>query len=79
VEWVDYKDVTLLRTHMSDRGKIRARHVTGNCARHQGEIAAAIKTARDLVLLPYGKDKTTDTTEPSPPLQMSGPTGGVHP
>jgi small subunit ribosomal protein S18 len=60
VEWVDYKDVALLRRHMNDRGKIRARHVTGTCARHQGEIAIAIKTARDLVLLPYGSNAGND-------------------
>ncbi|MBV8957648.1 MAG: 30S ribosomal protein S18, partial [Actinobacteria bacterium] len=34
-DWVDYKDVNLLRRFMSDRGKIRARRVTGNCAQHQ--------------------------------------------
>jgi small subunit ribosomal protein S18 len=60
VEWVDYKDLALLRRHMNDRGKIRARHVTGTCARHQGEIAIAIKTARDLVLLPYGSNAEDD-------------------
>jgi len=53
VAWVDYKDVNMLRRYMSDRGKIRARRVTGNCAQHQREIALAIKTARELVLLPY--------------------------
>src|SRR5580658_6865021 len=60
VEWVDYKDLALLRRHMNDRGKIRARHVAGTCARHQGEIAIAIKTARDLVLLPYGSNAEDD-------------------
>jgi small subunit ribosomal protein S18 len=53
VDWVDYKDVNLLRRFMSDRGKIRARRVTGNCAQHQREVAVAIKTARELALLPY--------------------------
>jgi small subunit ribosomal protein S18 len=52
-ESVDYKDVNLLRRFMSDRGKIRARRVTGNCAQHQREVAIAIKTARELALLPY--------------------------
>ena len=52
-EWVDYKDVNLLRRFMSDRGKIRARRVTGNCAQHQRDVAVAIKTARELALLPY--------------------------
>ena len=51
--WVDYKDVNLLRRFMSDRGKIRARRVTGNCSQHQRDIQVAIKTARELALLPY--------------------------
>lgn len=54
-EWVDYKDVNLLRRFMSDRGKIRARRVTGNCAQHQRDVAVAIKTSRELALLPYAQ------------------------
>jgi hypothetical protein len=38
---------------MSDRGKIRARRVTGNCSQHQRDVQVAIKTARELALLPY--------------------------
>ncbi|MCU1463531.1 MAG: ribosomal protein [Acidimicrobiales bacterium] len=53
IEWVDYKDVNLLRRYMSDRGKIRAQRVSGNCRQHQQEVAVAIKTARELALLPY--------------------------
>jgi|SRR5579875_1305448 len=53
VTWVDYKDVNLLRRFMSDRGKIRSRRVTGNCAQHQRDVQVAIKTARELALLPY--------------------------
>ena len=60
VEWVDYKDVALLRKYMSDRGKIRARRVSGNCTQHQRDIAIAIKTARELVLLPYTQRTTTE-------------------
>ena len=41
-EWVDYKDVPMLRKYMSDRGKIRSRRVTGNCAQHQRALAQAI-------------------------------------
>src|SRR5487761_2151026 len=50
---VDYKEINLLRKFMSDRGKIRARRVSGNCAQHQRDVAVAIKTARELALLPY--------------------------
>ena|SRR5439155_12947554 len=60
VAWVDYKDVNVLRRFMSDRGKIRARRVTGNCAQHQRDVAVAIKTARELVLLPYTQRTTTE-------------------
>jgi small subunit ribosomal protein S18 len=60
IEWVDYKDVGLLRKYMSDRGKIRARRVSGNCAQHQRDIALAIKTARELALLPYTQRTTTE-------------------
>ena len=51
--WVDYKDVGVLRRFVSDRGKIRARRVSGCCAQHQREVAVAVKTARELALLPY--------------------------
>jgi small subunit ribosomal protein S18 len=60
VDWVDYKDVGLLRKYMSDRGKIRARRVTGNCAQHQRAVALAIKTARELVLVPYTQRTVTE-------------------
>src|SRR5436853_5644321 len=60
VVWVDYKDVNLLRKFMSDRGKIRARRVSGNCAQHQRDVAVAIKTARELALLPYSQRTMTE-------------------
>jgi small subunit ribosomal protein S18 len=60
IDWVDYKDVNLLRKFMSDRGKIRARRVTGNCAQHQRDVAVAIKTARELALLPYSQRTMTE-------------------
>ena len=60
IDWVDYKDVNLLRKFMSDRGKIRARRVSGNCAQHQRDVAVAIKTARELALLPYSQRTMTE-------------------
>jgi small subunit ribosomal protein S18 len=60
VEWVDYKEVNMLRKYMSDRGKIRARRVSGNCTQHQRDVAIAIKTAREMVLLPYTQRTTTE-------------------
>jgi len=70
--WVDYKDVNLLRKFMSDRGKIRARRVSGNCAQHQREVALAIKTARELALLPF----TQRTTSERPGGRGAGRGGG---
>ena len=51
--YVDYKDTTLLRKFISDRGKIRARRVTGVSTQQQREIAKAVKNAREMALLPY--------------------------
>lgn len=62
VEYIDYKDVNLLRRFMSDRAKIRARRVTGNDAQQQREVARAIKNAREMALLPYTNRVTTQRT-----------------
>ena len=53
VDYVDYKDTALLRKFISDRGKIRARRVTGNCSQHQRDVATAVKNSREMALLPY--------------------------
>ncbi|MGI8516850.1 MAG: 30S ribosomal protein S18 [Acidimicrobiia bacterium] len=53
VQFVDWKDVSLLRKYVSDRAKIRSRRVNGNCPRHQREVATAIKNAREMALLGY--------------------------
>jgi small subunit ribosomal protein S18 len=53
VTYVDYKDAALLRRFISDRGKIRARRVSGNCRQHQSDVAVAIKNSREMALLPY--------------------------
>jgi single stranded DNA-binding protein len=53
IEFVDYKDTMLLRKFVSDRGKIRARRVSGNCVQHQRDVAMAVKNAREMALLPY--------------------------
>ncbi len=51
--YVDYKDINLLRKFTSERGKIRARRVTGLSVQLQREVANAVKVARELALLPY--------------------------
>ena len=53
IEAVDYKDTALLRKFVSDRGKIRARRVTGVSSQQQRQLAKAIKNAREMALLPY--------------------------
>jgi small subunit ribosomal protein S18 len=53
VDVVDYKDFPGLRRAMSEKGKIRSARITGNCRRHQRQLARAIKRARELGLLPY--------------------------
>lgn len=53
ITYVDYKDTDLLRRFISDRGKIRSRRVTRVTVQQQRAIAAAIKNAREMALLPY--------------------------
>jgi small subunit ribosomal protein S18 len=60
VTWVDYKDVNVLRRFISDRAKIKARRTTGTCTQHQRDVAVAIKTARELALLPYTQRTVSD-------------------
>ncbi len=50
---VDWKDTNLLRQFVSDRGKIRARRVTGLTPQQQRQVATAIRNAREMALLPY--------------------------
>jgi small subunit ribosomal protein S18 len=53
IEDVDYKDITVLRRYVSERGKIKPRRTSGACRRHQRQIALAVKRAREMALLPY--------------------------
>ncbi|MFF5638785.1 30S ribosomal protein S18 [Streptomyces sp. NPDC012825] len=53
ITYIDHKDTDLLRRFISDRGKIRSRRVTRVTARQQRALAAAIKNAREMALLPY--------------------------
>ncbi|MEJ5313568.1 MAG: 30S ribosomal protein S18 [Anaerolinea sp.] len=50
---IDYKAVDLLRRYVTEEGKIRPRRQTGTCAKHQRELATAIKRARHLAFLPF--------------------------
>ena len=55
-EYIDYKDVAKLRKYLTESGKILPRRMTGVCARHQRELAVAIKRARQMALIPYVAD-----------------------
>lgn len=56
IEHIDYKDTSTLRQFISERGKIRSPKVT---VRQQRQVAAAIKNAREMALLPYpGQNQT---------------------
>jgi len=58
---IDYKDVDLLRSFITDRGKIVPRRITGTCARHQRELAVAIKRGRFIALLPFGPSEEEES------------------
>ena len=50
---LDYKQPLVLNGFLSDRGKIVPRRISGNCARHQRQLATEIKRARNIALLPF--------------------------
>jgi small subunit ribosomal protein S18 len=50
---IDYKQVDMMRGFLTDRGKIQPRRRTGTCAKHQRQLATAIKRARHLAMLPF--------------------------
>lgn len=53
---IDYKDAMKLRKYLTERGKIMPRRASGTCAKHQRQLAGAIKRARVMALLPYVAD-----------------------
>jgi small subunit ribosomal protein S18 len=59
IEYVDWKDASLLRRFASERAKIKARRVTGNNTQQQKLVADAIKVAREMALVPYANRVTT--------------------
>ena len=56
VEYIDYKDVSMLKHYVTERGKIIPRRITGTTARQQRMLTRAIKLARQIALLPYAAD-----------------------
>lgn len=53
VVFIDYKEIRTLRTFLTERGKIIAARMTGNCTKHQRELTRAIKKARNIALIPF--------------------------
>ena len=56
MESIDYKDIPRLKRYLTERGKISPRRASGTCAKHQRQLAIAIKRARIMALLPYVSD-----------------------
>ena len=56
VEYIDYKDVAMLKHYVTERGKIIPRRITGATAKHQRMLTRAINLARQIALLPYAAD-----------------------
>lgn len=53
IDFIDYKDIRTLKHYVTDRGKMVAARMTGNCAKHQRELTRAIKRARNIALMPF--------------------------
>lgn len=53
IDYVDYKNVDLLKTFILERGKVIPRRITGTCAKHQRWLRVAVKRARNIALLPF--------------------------
>ena len=53
VKEIDYKDTSVLKGFVNERGKILPARITGLCSFHQRRLSQAIKHAREIALLPY--------------------------
>ena len=56
--YIDFKDEKKLMKYLTEQGKIIPRHTSGTCAKHQRQLATAIKRARHLALIPFVADFT---------------------
>lgn len=55
VEFIDYKNIKILKSYITERGKILPRRMTGTCARHQRELSESIKLSRSIALLAFAE------------------------
>jgi small subunit ribosomal protein S18 len=58
IEYIDFKDERALNRFLTDQGKIIPRHTSGTCAKHQRQLATAVKRARHLAIIPFVTDFT---------------------
>jgi small subunit ribosomal protein S18 len=54
---ISYKDVSMLRNYLTERGKIMPRRLSGNCALHQRELTMGIKRARNIALIAFSEER----------------------
>ncbi len=59
VEHVDYKDIQRLKFYTTERGKILPARISGVCARHQRQLATAVKRSREVALMPYLSERSS--------------------
>ncbi|NWF75507.1 MAG: 30S ribosomal protein S18 [Nitrospirae bacterium] len=55
VEFIDYKNIKVLKSYLTERGKVLPRRMTGTCARHQRELTKSIMRARSIALLAFAE------------------------
>jgi len=55
IEYIDYKNIKILRSYLTERGKVLPRRMTGTCAKHQRELSESIKRARSIALLAFAE------------------------
>jgi len=58
IEYIDFKDDRQLIRFITEQGKIIPRHTSGTCAKHQRQLATAVKRARQIALIPFVTDFT---------------------
>jgi small subunit ribosomal protein S18 len=55
MEFIDYKNIKILKSYLTERGKILPRRMTGTCAKHQRELSECIKRARSIALIAFAE------------------------
>jgi small subunit ribosomal protein S18 len=55
IDFIDYKNIKILRSYLTERGKILPRRMTGTCAKHQRELSESIKRSRSIALLAFAE------------------------